>query len=245
MRSSPKHNGFTLIELLVVIAIIAILAAILFPVFASARAKARDVKCLSNLHQIGLAFFDYDSDYSGRHMPAAGFWPEYPAGTTWTFKSFPFLLQPYVKNRAVFLCPAAPSKLSPNPTENDNDDFVWNGQMPPAGKDCGWMWYDLIPCHYGDNIAVSGLDPATGTWRMTVPTETEIKSPSRTIYLIDSRWVDLYGPNVPDYLGNAMLRHHEGANTVCCDGHAKWVSIKYLSIWPCPKNSPVHWDYRY
>src|SRR6478672_5991246 len=58
-----KQNGFTLIELLVVIAIIAILAAILFPVFARAREKARQTSCLSNLKQIGLAFLMYNQDY--------------------------------------------------------------------------------------------------------------------------------------------------------------------------------------
>lgn len=63
-----KKAGFTLIELLVVIAIIAILAAILFPVFAQARAKARQTACINNLRQIGLAFFQYAEDYSGK-MP--------------------------------------------------------------------------------------------------------------------------------------------------------------------------------
>src|SRR5256885_15549422 len=63
-----KKRGFTLIELLVVIAIIAILAAILFPVFAQAREKARQAACMSNLRQIGLAFAQYVQDYDER-MP--------------------------------------------------------------------------------------------------------------------------------------------------------------------------------
>src|SRR5690348_16631762 len=62
-----KRRGFTLIELLVVIAIIAILAAILFPVFAQAREKARGIACISNLKQIGLALISYAQDYDGTY----------------------------------------------------------------------------------------------------------------------------------------------------------------------------------
>ncbi|MFA4044255.1 MAG: hypothetical protein HZRFUVUK_001041, partial [Candidatus Fervidibacterota bacterium] len=72
------HRGFTLIELLVVIAIIAILAAILFPVFARAREKARQASCQSNLKQIGLAIFQYAQDYDER-LPLAWYGP----GTPW------------------------------------------------------------------------------------------------------------------------------------------------------------------
>jgi prepilin-type N-terminal cleavage/methylation domain-containing protein len=69
MKSRLRHPGFTLIELLVVIAIIAILAAILFPVFAQAREKARAISCLSNLKQAGLAFAMYTQDYDETCVP--------------------------------------------------------------------------------------------------------------------------------------------------------------------------------
>ncbi|NCO34344.1 MAG: hypothetical protein AUJ92_17170 [Armatimonadetes bacterium CG2_30_59_28] len=91
-----SRRGFTLIELLVVIAIIAILAAILFPVFARAREKARTASCQSNLKQIGLAQVMYSQDYDETIMPN-GLTPYY-----WSD-----LLQPYIRNRQVFDCPSS------------------------------------------------------------------------------------------------------------------------------------------
>ena len=93
-----KHgNGFTLIELLVVIAIIAILAAILFPVFAQAREKARAISCLSNMKQLGLAELQYNQDYDEKYTPGEN---PYGLGNGWAGE-----LYPYVKSVAVFKCP--------------------------------------------------------------------------------------------------------------------------------------------
>lgn len=103
-------RAFTLIELLVVIAIISILAALLFPVFAQARAKARQTACLSNCRQIGLAFMQYAADYddclplstdSGRDL------------------SWVNTMQPYIKNRQIYRCP---------------DDLSTNWNVPLAGQ---------------------------------------------------------------------------------------------------------------
>lgn len=99
-----RRRGFTLIELLVVIAIIAILAAILFPVFARAREKARQTSCLSNVKQIGLGFQMYKQDYD-ETWPAM-FW----SGTTSRWEPYPGLwggeVAPYIKNTQIFLCPS-------------------------------------------------------------------------------------------------------------------------------------------
>lgn len=98
-----KSTGFTLIELLVVIAIIAILAAILFPVFAQARAAARKSVCLSNMKQIGLGMMmyvqDYDEKYSPNRLPN-DYNPGAPGGATWRYT-----VTPYTKNNKIFFCP--------------------------------------------------------------------------------------------------------------------------------------------
>ncbi|MGE5532557.1 MAG: DUF1559 domain-containing protein [Bacteroidota bacterium] len=98
-------RGFTLIELLVVIAIIAILAAILFPVFAKAREKARQSSCLSNLKQINLAWLSYAQDYD-EMVCAARVTPTSSASASYKY-DFPAVLMPYIKNNQVFDCPSS------------------------------------------------------------------------------------------------------------------------------------------
>ena len=114
-----KHRGFTLIELLIVIAVIAVLTAILLPVFFSARAKGRQTACLSNMEQLGLAFSLYAHDnedlfpYGGDPndinsspniwLTAAG--GKYAAAAA-TLKPLPVVLDPYIKNNEVWHCPS-------------------------------------------------------------------------------------------------------------------------------------------
>src|SRR5450631_192882 len=94
-----NYKGFTLIELLVVIAIIAILAAILFPVFAKVREKARQTSCLSNEKQLGLGFIQYVQD-NDEHWPTGGGGGQPTLGTGWAGTIYP-----YVKSTGVFGCP--------------------------------------------------------------------------------------------------------------------------------------------
>jgi len=95
-----RQRGFTLIELLVVIAIIAILAAILFPVFAKAREKARTASCLSNLKQLALANGMYTQDYDERTVFGSGYLGN---DQNWQLK-----IDPYTKNQQVLRCPSSP-----------------------------------------------------------------------------------------------------------------------------------------
>ncbi|MFA0761626.1 MAG: hypothetical protein HZLCBSQH_001735 [Candidatus Fervidibacterota bacterium] len=116
-------RGFTLIELLVVIAIIAILAAILFPVFSQAREKARQAACLSNCRQIGLAAVQYVQDYDEQFL-GTNTWRDYPnlrSHGPWqhlgwnAFLRWQVQTQPYLKNRQVYDCPSAKLKWTLNP----------------------------------------------------------------------------------------------------------------------------------
>lgn len=109
-QSPPRRQGFTLIELLVVIAIIAILAAILFPVFAQAREKARQASCLSNIKQISLGYTMYYQD-SDEALP--GLFYRTPTAVTYTGETTPRTiytwsdyLAPYIKSQGVYKCPS-------------------------------------------------------------------------------------------------------------------------------------------
>lgn len=116
MISYGRRNGFTLIELLVVIAIIAILAAILMPIFAQAREKARAASCTSNLKQLGTAFHMYANDYDGMlpHLWCNA--PPAPPDRT---------LDRYVKNDKVFFCPSDPIKGKTFHTSYGRNFKVW------------------------------------------------------------------------------------------------------------------------
>src|SRR2546430_749011 len=112
MRFGRKRTGFTLIELLVVIAIIAILAAILFPVFAQAREKARQTSCLSNTKQWGLGVMMYVQDYD-EVMPISGY-EAFLTPTSYWWNA----VSPYIKSGAVAACPSDTSRLNKVPLDS-------------------------------------------------------------------------------------------------------------------------------
>lgn len=137
-----KRSAFTLIELLVVVAIIAILAAILFPVFAQAREKARQSSCLSNLRQLGLAALQYSQDYDETvvpHLQGAGRDARQPKWMD--------LLYPYVKSEAIYTCPSR--------TSDDTDSF---------GPAYVREWYNFSYLHSPATRRVGNRDYYYGTY---------------------------------------------------------------------------------
>lgn len=209
------RRGFTLIELLVVIAIIAILAAILFPVFAKAREKARQASCQSNLKQIALSLRMYAQDYDEANCPRR------PSGAAPTSMFWYNVIQPYVKNTQVNLCPSYP----------------WNG---------GWC-ANCEPCR--PNNTRSYDMPAAGTLRSMgdtpmPPRDAEIQAPAETLWVFDCYCEYAATPAGPLYTVNwfllngtrtAVFRHNDGMNAAYVDGHVKfikWIKASDLSIDP-------------
>jgi prepilin-type N-terminal cleavage/methylation domain-containing protein/prepilin-type processing-associated H-X9-DG protein len=137
MSPRTRHTGgFTLIELLVVIAIIAILAAILFPVFAQAREKARQASCQSNLKQLGLATMMYTQDYDGtfpiaQYADATGVEYWFAHGASGKFDKTAGLLYTYMKNHQVQRCPSWTGKAR----FGDGNGYGYNWQF--IGSDLG------------------------------------------------------------------------------------------------------------
>ncbi|HEX8236278.1 MAG TPA: DUF1559 domain-containing protein [Abditibacteriaceae bacterium] len=145
-KSRWSRRGFTLIELLVVIAIIAILAAMLFPVFARARENARRTSCASNLKQLGLGLLQYTQDYDEQY-PLRRF---APFGTTGAYSSsdavlFDFdnnswrtVVQPYIKSNQLFVCPSNPDNAKKSYDPEFNRSYAananWAGTSPIIEK---------------------------------------------------------------------------------------------------------------
>ncbi len=228
-----KRGGFTLIELLVVIAIIAILAAILFPVFSRAREQARKAACMSNLKNIATAWMMYLQDWDETLLPyecwnCNGPDPHDP-NRRWAVR-----LQPYIKNLKIFECPSGSTC-----TLQQWGPCGWAWQFPPEWKG--------IRFGYGYNNLLAGWgipDPSGGTTGTGRPLA-QVKRPAEVVAIADSAHKDACCNRItfPNTCGSGWVcspnlqdrnkwpeytRHTNGSIVIFADGHVKWLDYIYL-----------------
>ena len=214
-----KRRGFTLIELLVVIAIIAILAAILFPVFAKARAKARQTSCLSNLKQIGLAMLQYCQDYDERFpglyydtgLGDTRLIDGFPGGPGGKFITWAEQIYPYAKNTQMFQCPDL-----------------------PLSKSTDMESYFAFPTAYSANYSIIAQVMANSLKLASITNPSTCMMVGDGVKMLDMRQspaglVNLYmgvvtgtWPMTNTYYTLQARRHNNGFNFCYADGHAKW-----------------------
>jgi len=229
MRSRTK-NGFTLIELLVVIAIIAILAAILFPVFAQAREKGRQAVCTSNQKQIGFAILQYSQDYD-ETLPPTNYndpaQPVNPSPTTWMFIIDAYVKAGYPEAAAatnsnvasVFSCPDyAATAVTANATPAHS--YVSNANvMPPWITGTGETAQTNPPLSLAALHAPASVvliaEAAGGSRIFTWGDDVD------TAPIIPGQTAAVFGSCQAIYL-RARLRHSGGSNYLFGDGHVKW-----------------------
>lgn len=202
-----KRRAFTLIELLVVIAIIAILAAILFPVFAKARESARAASCKSNLKQIVTASMMYSQDYDeyivtsyGNYVQPSVTQPGVTRQTYWMG-----LILPYTKNLGIYICPSDPRGAEPEPSNPQNTTYG----------------------HQHNNLG----------WTMNAPSLAQVASPAETIYYSDIGLFGANGTPGGAGTWNVFLanpdtdafRTHSGGCPVCSRSYAQCLGCPGIS----------------
>jgi prepilin-type N-terminal cleavage/methylation domain-containing protein/prepilin-type processing-associated H-X9-DG protein len=230
---SRRHRflGFTLIELLVVIAIIAILASILFPVFARARESARRSSCASNLKQIGLGLLQYVQDYDERmpHLFGANTYvkpdgTKIPSALAWG--GFKDLAMPYIKSQQIFACPSdTGDQFSNGPyyavtVLRNNNSYFFNGAegTPDGGEGLA-----------GKNLAA-------------------ISIPSRVILATEGAAAEGFSWHQPEPgRANTSGQYSDARSNVCfVDGHVKFIKIlQEDSLNTYKSEDPTRYEYQW
>ncbi len=235
---TQKRFGFTLIELLVVIAIIAILAAILFPVFAQAREKARQTTCLSNMKQTGTGLLMYANDYDNR-VPIFCFGEGYQLAAR---------AMPYIKNRNVFRCPSWPFdrgavQIAQRPaTQQENWDSMRAPHHPQiqlgvSARGRANDFDDIYPhLDYKVHDNLGGEGEYECNYNPTMIDGGRVTRPARAVALIDMPPAVYHYPENRRSTGfwarrlgnNFKGRHSEGSVVLHLDGHSKWYQHRTL-----------------
>jgi len=225
-----RREGFTLIELLVVIAIIAILAAVLFPVFAKVREKARQITCASNLKQVGLGIMQYEQDNNDYLVPSymANRTSGGPAVVNGDWEN---LIYPYVKSVGVYKCPDNPSSnLQYGNMQGDAGVSYGSSDMPVAETVAGVGYVS-----YAINYIIF-----PNTYNSLPQSMYHMLTPSSSIAVVESTALSpFFDPNNPPEFGlnrkvaaniaaspsgGCLFLGHTGAsNYLFCDGHVKYL----------------------
>jgi len=234
--AGQRRSAFTLIELLVVIAIIAILAAILFPVFAQAREKARSASCLSNLKQIGTGWMMYIQDYD-ETIPAG--WEDPAKGGHGGVHN---ALQPYMKNYKIVECPSAKTK---GWAYTYNDILNYKSLAAVERTADTIVEFDSTQtnwCGNGDPNCQGASSTFWGWWKPQVWSDqanfwddSKVNPRSKLLTELNGQSLDV-DPNTTngidnDRTGMPRFRHNEGINVIYGDGHAKFAKKGSLQLW--------------
>jgi prepilin-type N-terminal cleavage/methylation domain-containing protein/prepilin-type processing-associated H-X9-DG protein len=259
MKRFWSRRGFTLIELLVVIAIIAILAAILFPVFAQARDKARQASCLSNVKQLSMGIMMYAQD-NDEFLPYgyAYTWPGQQELSYWHDH-----IRPYIKSEQLYTCPSAGSHTvvrsgSPTPRRPQGAveplilDYICNAAW---GFEAGDVFGGV---NFARTVGAAVAGPFTNNWGGPSKNLANVEDPAGTIAIFDARpgYAEIWMHRQTDAFYNATgtcafswgsaapasnarlcreghvdKRHNEGFIAGFIDGHAKWIKNSTPSQW--------------
>jgi prepilin-type N-terminal cleavage/methylation domain-containing protein len=205
MSTQSTRRAFTLIELLVVIAIIAILAAILFPVFTRAKTKARQTMCVSNMRQLGIAHMEYADDHNGT-LPI----PHNTANASiWWVNTWRERVQPYCKDTGILHCPEPTFIKHPNAGGHDVGHY---GVTPWLTH---WPYAHIVDGGFGYSKLC------------------EITHTAETIMIGENRDGDWSAEPASTYPGDSGIEghfhayHYDGGSWIFADGHAKWMRISY------------------
>lgn len=230
------RKAFTLIELLVVIAIIAILAAILFPVFARARENARRSSCQSNLKQIGLGILQYSQDYDEKFVPCG---LNIGGQSPWAE-----VVQPYMKSKQVFRCPSNPQEISmalTPTTARITTNYIANGNRTTQLSNSGFNYArPLDNCEHTDSTITLARSLS------------EAVEPARSISVCEFTLVGTTAGNYANLQSTSQVNgqlnptNHLGtSNFLFIDGHVKSLkptaTVKGGNMWALdPANTSVH-----